>query len=109
MRDRPGGLGGRPPVRPPNRVRDPGCNRVCEASGRGTLYTSSVVHQNDLPPFNERLPYVAAIVELDEGPRAMTNIVDCDLEALRVGMAVEVEFRAISEDVSIPVFRPGAA
>ena len=79
-----------------------------EASGRGSLYTYSVVHQNDLPPFNERLPYVAAIVELDEGPRAMTNVVNCELESLRVGMAVEVEFRAISEDVSIPVFRPAA-
>ena len=45
-----------------------------EASGRGTLYTYSVVHVNDLPPFHERVPYVAAIVELDEGPRVMTNI-----------------------------------
>src|SRR5438034_181457 len=76
-----------------------------EASGRGTLYTYSVVHQNDLPPFNERVPYVAAIVELDEGPRVMTNVVDCDLDALRVGMAVQVHFRPLTEDLSIPVFR----
>jgi uncharacterized OB-fold protein len=80
-----------------------------EASGRGSLYTYSVVHQNDLPPFNERVPYVAAIVDLDEGPRAMTNIVDCEFDALRVGMPVEVEFRDIGEDVSIPVFRPSTA
>ena len=39
-----------------------------QATGRGTLYTYSIVHQNDLPPFNERVPYVAAVVELDEGP-----------------------------------------
>ena len=77
-----------------------------EASGRGSLYTYSVVHQNDLPPFNERVPYVAAIVELDEGPRVMTNVVDCDLGALRVGMAVQVQFRSLTEDLSIPVFRP---
>ena len=38
-------------------------------SGRATLYTYSVVHVNDLPPFNERVPYVAAVVELEEGPR----------------------------------------
>jgi len=78
------------------------------AGGRGTLYTYSVVHQNDLPPFDERVPYVAAIVELDEGPRVITTLVDCDLDALRVGMAVEVAFRAVSDEVTIPVFRPVA-
>ncbi|MFI6806295.1 Zn-ribbon domain-containing OB-fold protein [Streptomyces luteogriseus] len=45
------------------------------ASGRATLYTWSVVHRNDLPPFPERVPYVAAVVELAEGPRMMTEIV----------------------------------
>ena len=77
-----------------------------EASGRATLYTYSVVHANDLPPFPERVPYVAAIVELAEGPRMMTNVEDCGLDALEVGMALEVAFRAISDDVTIPVFRP---
>lgn len=77
-----------------------------EASGRGTLYTWSVVHQNDLPPFNERVPYVAAIVELEEGPRMMTNIVDCDPDRLAVGMPVEVVFRPVADDVTLAVFRP---
>lgn len=77
-----------------------------EASGRATLYTYSVVHSNDLPPFPDRVPYVAAIVELAEGPRMMTNVDDCALDALEVGMALEVAFRAISDDVTIPVFRP---
>jgi hypothetical protein len=77
-----------------------------QASGAGTVYAFSVVHRNDLPPFNERVPYVAAIVELDEGPRMMTNVVDCDVEDVRVGMAVEVTFRAIDDNVSVPVFRP---
>ncbi|MFF8872504.1 Zn-ribbon domain-containing OB-fold protein [Streptomyces massasporeus] len=45
------------------------------ASGRATLYTWSVVHRNDLPPFSDRVPYVAAVVELAEGPRMMTEIV----------------------------------
>ena len=45
-----------------------------EASGDATLYTWSVVHQNDLPPFNKRVPYVAAVVDLVEGPRMMTNV-----------------------------------
>jgi len=77
-----------------------------QARGTGTVYTFSVVHRNDLPPFSEQVPYVAAIVELDEGPRMMTNVVDCDIDAVAVGMAVEVIFRAIDETVTIPVFRP---
>jgi uncharacterized protein len=80
-----------------------------EASGRATLYTWSVVHSNDLPPFAERVPYVAAVVDLDEGPRMMTNVVDCDADTLAIGMALEVTYRPIADDVTIPVFRPAGA
>lgn len=80
-----------------------------DASGRGTLYTYSIVRVNDLPPFNERVPYVAAIVDLDEGPRAMSNVVDHDEAELRIGMPLEVTFQDIGEDVTIPVFRPVGA
>jgi hypothetical protein len=79
-----------------------------EASGRGTLYTYSVVHVNDLPPFNERVPYIAAIVELDEGPRVMTNLEGIAFDDVRVGMAVVVDFKPISDDVTIAVFRPAS-
>jgi uncharacterized OB-fold protein len=71
------------------------------ASGRATLYTWSVVHRNDLPPFGERVPYVAAVVDLAEGPRMMTEVVGCEEAALRIGMKLEVAFRA-----GVPVFRP---
>jgi uncharacterized OB-fold protein len=83
--------------------------RWTEASGRGTLYTWSVVHVNDLPPWPERVPYVAAVVELDEGPRIMTNVVDCDFDALRIDMPVEVTFRPTSDDLTLPLFRPAPA
>ncbi len=76
-----------------------------EASGRGKVYTYSVVHVNDLPPFNERVPYVAAIVELDEGPRLMTNIEGVPFEELAADMPVVVDYKPISDDVTIPVFR----
>jgi len=79
-----------------------------QASGRATLYTYSIVHQNDLPPYNESVPYVAAVVDLEEGPRVMTNIEGVPFEDLRVGMQVVVDFKAISDDVTIPVFRPAA-
>ncbi len=79
-----------------------------QARGTGAVYTFSVVHKNDLPPFNERVPYVAAVVELDEGPRMMTNVVECSVDEVTVGMHVEVSFRDIGEGVTIPVFRPAA-
>ncbi|MER5777873.1 OB-fold domain-containing protein [Streptomyces sp. NPDC002039] len=46
-----------------------------QAGGRAVLYTWSVIHRNDLPPFGERVPYVAAVVDLEEGPRLMTELV----------------------------------
>ncbi|MCL6734929.1 Zn-ribbon domain-containing OB-fold protein [Streptomyces neyagawaensis] len=75
-----------------------------QASGRATLYTWSVVHRNDLPPFGERVPYVAAVVDLVEGPRLMTEVVECEAADLRVGMAVEAVFREAGE-FRVPVFR----
>lgn len=80
-----------------------------DACGRGTLYTYSIVFQNDLPPFPDRVPYVAAVVDLDEGPRMMTNVVDCPFDQLRVGMPLEVTFRQETEQVTLPVFRPASA
>jgi uncharacterized OB-fold protein len=80
-----------------------------EASGRATLYTYSVVHVNDLPPFGERVPYVAAIVELEEGPRVMTNVEGVEHEALQIGMPLVVDYKPISDDITIAIFRPAPA
>ncbi|MGN9814650.1 Zn-ribbon domain-containing OB-fold protein [Streptomyces sp. SD11] len=77
------------------------------ASGRATLYTWSVVHRNDLPPFGARTPYVAAVVDLAEGPRMMTEVVECGEADLRVGMALEVTFRAAAEALEV-TFRAAA-
>ncbi len=76
------------------------------ASGQAALYTWSVVHHNDLPPFSERIPYVAAVVDLAEGPRMMTNVVDCDPDRLEVGMRLQVAYREVADDVTVPVFSP---
>jgi hypothetical protein len=76
-----------------------------QASGRATLYTHSTVYMNDLAPFRDRLPYVAALVELEEGPRIMTTIVDCPTEDLRIGMPLQVAFRELDDDITAPVFR----
>ncbi len=76
------------------------------AAGTGTLYTWSTVYVNDLPPFNTKVPYVAAQVDLDEGVRITTMVVNALPEDLKIGMAVQVVFEAISDDVTIPVFQP---
>ena len=77
------------------------------ASGRGTLHTFTIVHRG-LRSFPLGEPYVLAIVELDEGPRMMTNLVDVEPEPakLRIGIAVEVVFADVTPEVSLPRFRP---
>ncbi|BBX26995.1 Zn-ribbon domain-containing OB-fold protein [Mycolicibacterium alvei] len=69
--------------------------RPVQATGTGTLYTYSTVFVNDLAPFKKQLPYVAAIVELDEGPRLMTTIEGAAPQHLRVGMPVTAVFRPV--------------
>ncbi|WP_269855641.1 Zn-ribbon domain-containing OB-fold protein [Streptomyces sp. RPT161] len=78
-----------------------------EASGRATLYTWSVVHRNDLPPFGNRVPYIAAVATLAEGPRIMTEVVDCAESDLRIGAELRVAFRTMADGgtCTIPVFR----
>lgn len=78
-------------------------------SGKGTVYTFTVTHQNQSAGFRDTLPYVVAYVELEEGVRMLTNIVDCDPEQVRIGMPVEVTFEDLTDEVSVPLFRPAAA
>lgn len=75
-----------------------------EASGDATLYTWSVIYANDQPPFRDRVPYVAAVVDLAEGPRMMTNVVDIPFDELRIGMPLRATFQPISDEFTIPVF-----
>ena len=69
-----------------------------EASGKGTIYTYSVMRKAD--PV-----YAIAYVELAEGPRVMTNIVDCDFDKLHIGMAVETCFREV-KGLPVAMFKP---
>lgn len=76
------------------------------ASGAGTIYSYSVAHQVSGWP-EKALPLVVAYVELEEGPRVLTNVVDCDSETIAVGTPVEVRFVPTDEErVAIPVFVP---
>ncbi|MGB0622130.1 MAG: Zn-ribbon domain-containing OB-fold protein [Myxococcota bacterium] len=74
-------------------------------SGRGRIHIFTVAHRAPHPKFAGQLPLVIAIVELEEGPRLVTNLVDRNPEKIEVGAAVEVRFEAIEDsDVSLPVF-----
>lgn len=78
-----------------------------KASGRGVLY-SYIINHRQPPNFEMEAPYAIAVVQLDEGPRVMTNIVDCPQtpEALQLDMPVEVVFQRLTDDVDLPLFRP---
>jgi uncharacterized OB-fold protein len=77
-----------------------------EASGRGRLHTYGIMHQKYHAAFAEIVPYNYAIVELDEGPRLITNIVDCPNDELRVDMPVEAFYDDVSADTTLVRFRP---
>ena|SRR5215471_18885798 len=70
-----------------------------DASGRGTIYSYSVMRR--VP-----VPYAIAYVTLEEGVTMMTNIVDCDLDALRIGQAVRVSFKPTDGGPLVPMFTP---
>ena len=75
------------------------------ASGRGTVYSFTVTYQNQAAGFRERLPYVLAVVEMEEGVRLMTNVVGCAPEAVHIGMPVEVAWEDVTGEVTLPLFR----
>ncbi len=77
-----------------------------QMSGRGTLYTFTIVHNPTLASFQDAVPYNVAVVQLDEGPYLVSNIVGCTNEALRIGMPVEVVFEAVADTVALPRFQP---
>jgi hypothetical protein len=78
---------------------------VVRASGRAILY-SYVIHHRPAPGFTP--PYSIAVVQLEEGPRMMTNIVDVAQtpEALQLDMPLEVTFQRMNDEIHLPLFRP---
>ncbi len=93
----------------PPRPFCPGCGSrsvsVFAASGKATLYSYVINHRRH-PAFDG--PYAIAVVELEEGPRMMTNIVESPQtpEALQLDMPLEVTFEQLSDKISLPLFRP---
>lgn len=79
--------------------------KVTKASGKGRLYSYIINH---LPSPGFEGPFAVAIVELEEGPRLMSNILDCEQtpEALELDMPLEVTFEKLSDEITLPQFKP---
>ncbi len=77
-----------------------------DASGFGTVYSFTVLRQHHSRSLRHLLPLVVALVDLAEGPRIMTNLINVEPENVRVGMRVEVYFERVSDDAALPLFTP---
>jgi uncharacterized OB-fold protein len=79
-----------------------------EAAGRGTIHTYTVVRQQGIPAFKAELPYVIAMVELEEGPLIFGSMPGTDPDTVSIGMPVEVYFAAATDDTGVPYWRPAS-
>ena len=78
------------------------------ASGRGSVYSFSTVHRAPSPEFKDDVPYTVVLVELAEGPRMISTLVDTPPEAVRIGQPVEIVYDRVSPEVTLPRFRRAA-
>ncbi len=77
-----------------------------KCSGRGKVYTFTATYQNGVPGFRESLPYIMAYVELEEGVKMLTNLVDCQPDQVKIDMPVEVVYEDVTPEVTLAKFRP---
>ncbi len=77
-----------------------------KASGKGTVYTFTIVRQALARGWEERIPYVVAVITLDEGPTFLTNLVNVHPDAVMIGMPVVVTFSELDGETKLPLFEP---
>lgn len=91
------------------RPRCPECRSAsatwAEVRGTGTIASFTVCYPPVLPAFADRVPYNAVVVQLDEGPFLVSNLVDVDNDEIAVGLPVEVTFVDLDDEVTLPQFR----
>ncbi len=75
-------------------------------SGHGKVYTYTVIHRGPIPAYQADAPYIIAHVELDEGPRMISNLINCDIADVKIGMPVDVTFEDVSDDWTLYKFVP---
>lgn len=76
---------------------------------RGSIYSFTVVHRPPEPAFAPDVPYVVAVVQLEEGGRIMANIVACDPGKVTMDMPVEAVFEDVTEEITVVHFQPVGA
>ena len=76
------------------------------ASGMGSVYSHTTVYRALVPGFEDDVPYVVAMIELDEGVRLLSQVVSCEPADIFIGMRVEVVFENAAGGMAIPKFRP---
>jgi len=98
-------------LRHPPRPMCPSCRsqewEAQEISGRGTLHTFTVIHYPQFPGYE--FPILAALVDLEEGVRMVSNVTDCEPDDLEIGMALEALIHEDDDGFKLPLFRPAAA
>jgi len=97
-------------LRHPPRPMCPRCRSLewdaVPASGKGTVHSFVVSHHPQVPAFD--YPLVIGLIELEEGTRLVSNVIDIEPADVHVGMPVEVVFEAVDDELTLPLFRPGA-
>ena len=76
-----------------------------DASGRGRIHAVTTCHRAPDQAFRAEVPYVIALVDLEEGPRMMSNVTDCAPDAAVIGAEVEIWFDVATDEIAIPKFR----
>lgn len=94
----------------PPRPMCPKCQSIEQewvpSNGKGAIYSWVTLHESPHPAFKS--PYTVVLVEMDEGPRLVSNMIEGEPEALMVGMPVEVVFEDVADDLTLPKFRRSA-
>lgn len=77
-----------------------------ESPGQGEVYTFNIMRKPGVPFMADRVPYVVALITLDEGTRVLTNVVNCAPEDVKIGMPVKVAWEELTDGRNLPVFEP---
>jgi uncharacterized OB-fold protein len=75
-------------------------------SGKGNIHTFSVIFRPGMASFRKEAPYILGLIDLEEGVRMMSNIIDCAVEEVYIGMPVTVVYDDVTSEVTLPKFRP---
>ena len=79
------------------------------ASGHGRVKSFTIIRRAVSKAYAAEVPYVIALIELDEGPTMMSNVVEIEPESVAIGLPVEVMFEDWSDEITIPKFRPSGS